>query len=176
MESDQLDMQISNRSTLPFKVFQRCTLDEDTRDSAAMKKMGHVSMEMFRNIFKEGVRHTLMKAQELLGENLPDKIVYVLADSSKIGKFIGSEEILSQLYHSGSFPRIVDLAVCGIHDGETVVWVRPSAHPLTTQLKETWNQPKGSGPFKAAGLMLPSYLWGKGPPFSLSDLEEALLQ
>ncbi len=38
------------------------------------------------------------------------------------------DEVLSFLYRDGTFPRIVDIAVRGIKDGRTFIWVRPSGH------------------------------------------------
>jgi len=45
------------------------------------------------------------------------------------------------------FPRIIDVAVIGLENEETVVFVRPSDHRPSTW-ENTWNLPRGHGPFK----------------------------
>jgi len=131
-----------------------------------------MSYEDFRRLFEKGVRRTLVMAQELVRQNLPPKLSFFLAVGVEPSRRGDADSIVSVLYRSGSFPRIIDLAVCGIEGDETVVWVRPSAHALATNLEQTWNQPPGAGPFKALGLSLPAYLWTRERPFQLSDLKE----
>jgi len=131
--------------------------------------------EDLRKLFEEAVERTLIMAQELVEEELPINFSFLLASSTEANRLEDIEGILTTLYQSGAFPRIVDLSVCGIRENETVLWVRPSAHPLTSDLEQTWNQPPGAGPFKALGLSLPTYLWERERPFNLSDLKEAFL-
>ena len=89
------------------------------------------------------------------------------------GKDLSLDEVLSFLYRDGTFPRIVDIAVRGIKDGRTFIWVRPSGHTYVSDFAQAWNTPVGMGPFKSIGLMLPGFIWQRSRPLSTQDLKEA---
>jgi len=58
------------------------------------------------------------------------------------------DEVLEELYLGpDKFFRIVDVAVLRVLRDRCVVFVRVSGHPPAS-FADTWNQPKGSGPFK----------------------------
>ena len=99
-------------------------------------------------------------------------VIFRFATSKNSRKENSLDFVLEKLYGDGAFPPLVDLAVCGIKDNRTVVWVIPSGFPLTRDLDRTWNQPKGAGPFKAIGLGLPAFISERGGPFRLADLAD----
>ena len=133
----------------------------------------NVSFAQFQRMLLKAVETATSMAQSELREELPGKVVYRLAGDKDSQEEEGIEYILKKLYVDGAFPRVVDVAVCGVKGASTVVWVRPSAHSLTKDLDRTWNQPKGAGPFKPMGVLLPAFIWERSVPFRLKDLVDA---
>ena len=132
-----------------------------------------LSAEEFELMFVRCVEKTVEMAQEEVGEPLPAAFCFELAIRDCAGRELSSEEVLSVLYQSGEFPRLVDVAVRGVTEDSTIIWIRPSAHPLAKTIVETWNDPPGSGPFKPIGLMMPTHFWDRPRPFRISDLKDA---
>ena len=72
------------------------------------------------------------------------------------GKMVSVREALDALYISGDrFYRIVDVGLKPSAGGNRVVFVRVSDHPPGT-FDETWNTPRGMGPFKVLDPARPS--------------------
>ena len=72
-----------------------------------------------------------------------------------------------------TFPQIIDVAVRGIKQEATLIWLRPSGHAYVRDFAQTWNTPVGMGPFKKCGLILPYSLSPRSMSLSVQDLEEA---
>ncbi len=104
---------------------------------------------------------------------LPTQIYLGLEAFEQRGKELSLDEVMLFLYQDGTFPRIIDVAVRGIKNGSTFIWLRPSGHAYVSDFSQTWNTPVGMGPFKNIGLMLPYFIWQRSRPLSIQDLEEA---
>lgn len=133
--------------------------------------MSTLTKETFRDLLLECIRITMDTAQKDIADPLPEKWSLELAAFGQAGKIASLDEVLAFLYVQGTFPRIVDIAVRGFTKDATLIWIRPSAHPYVSDIKETWNQPPGMGPFKSIGLILPKSLWDRPRPFLLHELE-----
>jgi hypothetical protein len=77
------------------------------------------------------------------------------------------------LKRESTFPHIVDIAVRGIREGHTFIWIRPSGHAFVDTFAKTWNTPTGIGPFKSIGLARPTAIYNRLRPLLLRDLQQA---
>lgn len=119
------------------------------------------------------IAQTIHEAQKQVAEPLPEVLCFNLEAFGQSSNDLSFDEVLSFLYREGTFPRIVDIAVQGIKEGCTLLWIHPSGHEYVHDFSQTWNRPAGMGPFKPIGLMLPSLIWERPRPLSLQDLREA---
>ena len=131
------------------------------------------SKEAMRQLLEKCITMTVEEAQKEVSDPLPTQLYLGLEAFGQRGKESSFDEVLSFLYRNGTFPRVVDIAVRGIKDGRTFIWIRPSGHAHVSDFSQTWNTPAGMGPFKNIGLMLPSPIWERPRPLSARDLEEA---
>ncbi len=76
------------------------------------------------------------------------------------------DDVLNYLYRDSAFPVVVDVAVSGVAEGATFVWIRPSGHPFVTEINGTFFQPLETAPFKPV-----AFVWDAPRPLSLRDLE-----
>lgn len=135
--------------------------------------MDTAAYETFRRLLEKGIAYTIEDAQKNVSDPLPKQLHIELMNFGQKGKELSLDEVMSFIYQDGIFPRIVDIAVRGIKDDKTLIWLRASDHTYVSNLDETWNTPKGLGPFKSLGLMLPNAIWLRSRPLSSKDLEEA---
>jgi hypothetical protein len=132
-----------------------------------------VTKEVLRQLLETSISRAVNEAQREIDEPLPIDYYLVLEAFGQQGKELSLDEVLSFLFRNGTFPRIVDVAIRGIKDGRTLIWIRPSGHAYVGDFAQTWNAPVGMGPFKCIGLMLPQLIWQRPRPLSLQDLREA---
>jgi hypothetical protein len=135
--------------------------------------MSAVTKEAARQLLEKCIATTLENVQKQVSDPLPERLNLDLEAFGQRGKELSLDEIMSFLYRDGTFPRVVDIAVRGIKDGRTLVWIRPSGHAYVSDFSQTWNIPAGMGPFKSIGLMLPSVVWERPRPLFTQDLKEA---
>src|SRR5215470_7879922 len=128
--------------------------------------MTTMTYETCRHLLEQCIHVTVEAAQNDLSEPLPPKLCFELGAFGQSGKEISLDEAMQFLYVNGTFPRVVDIAVRGIIDDCTLVWLRPSGHHYVSKLEETWNNPPEMGPFKSVGLMLPHEVWNRPRPLS----------
>ena len=132
-----------------------------------------ITYEALRLLLEKGITTTLVEAQKEVSYTLPQQIYITLGAFRQDDRDLSIEEVMQFLFQEGAFPRVVDIAVRGIKNGRTLIWIRPSDHPYVTTLVETWNTPPGMGPFKSLGLMLPYSIWKRPRPLSYQDMLEA---
>lgn len=135
--------------------------------------MAVVTEETIRRLLDQSIMTAVEEAQQQVSEPLPTQFSIGLEAFGQHGKELSLDEVVSFLYRDGAFPRIVDIAVRGIRNGRTFIWIRPSNHEYVKDFSQTWNTPSGMGPFKSIGLMLPHLIWQRSKPYSLQDLKEA---
>jgi hypothetical protein len=129
--------------------------------------------EFFYEMFEKCVNTTMVNVQQEVVDLLPKQLIYHLPAFGQNKKKLLPNELIDFIYKDGSFPRIVDIAIRGIDDNHTLIWVRPSGHAFVHDFSQTWNTPTGMGPFKSIGLMLPNGIWKRPKPYSLQDLIDA---
>ncbi len=137
-----------------------------------MIKGSSMSREGFRDLFLKCVKAAICAAQGDVCEDLPGEVVFLLSTGKNSRQEESLDSILAKLYGTRGFSPLIDVAVIGVKNLSTVVWVRPSDLPLTKEMGRTWDQPSGTGPFKAIGLLLPAFISEKGGPFLLADLTD----
>jgi hypothetical protein len=135
--------------------------------------MPSVTKEALRQLLSRSIRRALEDAQQHVADPLPRQLYVECANLGQRGQGVSLEEVMAFLYRDGTFPRIVDIAIRGIKNGRTYIWIRASGHPYVSDFAATWNTPPSMGPFKSLSLMLPNTIWQRRRPFSRHDLEEA---
>ena len=135
--------------------------------------MSMVNEETIRQLLEQCIATTVKEVQQQVSEPLPTLLYMGLGAFGQHGKELSLDEIIPFLYRDGTFPRVVDIAVHGIKDERTFIWIRPSGHEYVNDFSQTWNRPPGMGPFNNIGLMMPYSIWKRSKPFSLEDLKEA---
>jgi hypothetical protein len=135
--------------------------------------MSTVTKEALQQLLEKCIINAVVVAQKEIADPLPAQFYLGLGAFGQQEKELSPDEVLSFLFRDGTFPRIVDIAVRGIKDGRTFIWIRPSGHAYVSDFAQTWNTPAGMGPFKSIGLMLPGFLWQYSRPLSIQDLREA---
>jgi hypothetical protein len=135
--------------------------------------MATITREVLYDLLFRCIHISLETAQREVAEPLPEQLRLELPAFGQAGREASLEEVLAALYIDGTFPRVVDVAIRGIINKRTIIWIRPSGHAYVSDITDTWNQPPGTGPFKSIGLSLPKGLWDRPWPISLKDLEDA---
>jgi hypothetical protein len=135
--------------------------------------MSIITKEIIQHLLEKCIRATLENVQRQVSDSLPEQLYLTLEAFGQHEKKLSLDEVMFFLYRDGTFPRIVDIAVRGIKNEHTWVWIRPSGHSYVSDFTQTWNTPEGMGPFKSLGLMLPSEVWRRSRPLSIQDLREA---
>ncbi|SRR5712692_1863470 len=135
--------------------------------------MSTVTQEALQQLLQKCMTIAIDEAQKQVSDPLPIQVYLGLEALKQQGKELSLDEVLFFLYRDGTFPRVVDVAVRGIRDGRTFIWIRPSEHAYVSDLTHTWNTPAGMGPFKSIGLMLPDPIWKRPRPLSTLDLKDA---
>ena len=126
----------------------------------------------FERLFLKGIQRAIDDAQHYISDPLPGQVCFELANFGQSRKTLSFDEIVPFLYKDGYFPQIVDIAVKGIRNEQTLIWVRASDHPFVRDLAQTWNTPPGMGPFKSIGLLFPYDLWKHPRTISVQELKE----
>ena len=137
------------------------------------KSMSAVTKEALQQLFEHCITMVVEDVQKHVSAPLPTRISLGLEAFGQRGKVLSLDEVMHFLYQDGTFPRIVDVAVRGIKQEATLIWLRPSEHAYVSDFSQTWNTPVGMGPFKKCGLILPYSLSQRSMPLSVQDLEEA---
>ncbi len=131
--------------------------------------MQTVTKEAFAELFQQCIAMALEETQKQVADPLPKELYLGLEAFGQHGKALSMEEVLSLLYRDGTFPRIVDIAVRGIREERTFIWIRPSGHAYVKDFTQTWNTPVGMGPFKR---IVSGFLWQRSGLVSTQELKE----
>jgi hypothetical protein len=131
--------------------------------------MQTMTKEAFTELFQKCIAMALEEAQKQVADLLPTELYLGLEAFGQRGKALSLEEVLSFLYRDGTFPRIIDIAVRGIREGRTFIWICPSGHTYVSDFAQTWNTPVGMGPFKR---IVPGFLWQSSGLVSTQKLKE----
>lgn len=135
--------------------------------------MAPIPREEFVHLLVAAAHMSIALAQEQVVGTIPQNIRWELFGFERAGKESSLEDIASILYRDGQFPVIVDVFVTGALEDFTIIRLIVSGRDFVDNIAQTWNTPPGMGPFKALGLMLPTPIWDRPRPLSLSDLKEA---
>jgi hypothetical protein len=132
--------------------------------------MSIITKEALKQLLEKCITTAMYEVQEGISDPLPAQLYLGLEAFGQQGKELSLDEVLSFLYRDGTFPRIVDIAVRGIRDGRTFIWIRPSGHAYVSDFAQTWNTPVGMGPFKS---IISGFLWKPAELLSTQKLKEA---
>ncbi len=136
--------------------------------------METLTREDFRRLFVTCIERAVANAQREVEEPFPGAWCLDPAWSGPGDESWALDDSVDALYVDGHFPRVIDVAVCGVWGDCTMIWVRPSGHAPTRDLAVTYDRPPGMGPFNAAdGVMLPGFIYERARPRQLVDLREA---
>ena len=102
----------------------------------------------FRELFLAKLGRAAELAEARLGHPVPRQFGILRGTPEEDGRRVSLDDALAELWLSETrFYRIIDLAVVELSPSTTWVWARESGHPPSA-FDETWNDPRGSGPFK----------------------------
>ncbi|HUY79063.1 MAG TPA: hypothetical protein VMV29_19985 [Ktedonobacterales bacterium] len=135
--------------------------------------MTALSQEEFKGLFIRAIDDALALAQQACSDVLPQQIKLYVGAFGLDGQEVGIDEAIQLVYHSGSFPVLIDIAVSGITENSTILWIRPSSRPYVTDVEKTYDGVAGLGPFKPLGIMLPYAIYLRPRPWTRKDLEDA---
>jgi hypothetical protein len=127
----------------------------------------------FRALLWLAIDDSIAIAQREVADPLPWAVRLQLLAFEQDGHESTCDAVFARLYRGGAFPRIVDVFVVGLAGSCTIVALRPSGHPYTRNVAETWSASPAMGPFKSLGLRLPVQIRRRPRHLSLRDLEEA---
>lgn len=131
-----------------------------------------VTKETLRQLLEQCIVMAMQEAQKQVAELLLVSLYLGLEAFGQRGKELSLDEVMFFLYRNGTFPRVVDVAVKGMKDERTLIWIRPSDHPYVGDFSQTY-MPEEMGLFKSIGLMVPYTIWERPRPLSVQDLKEA---
>src|SRR5258708_39697087 len=101
--------------------------------------MPAVTEETIRQLLEQCITTTVKEAQQQVSETLPTPLYVGLEAFGQHGKELSLDEVIPFLYRDGTFPKVVDIAVRGIKDERTFIWIRPSGHEYVSDFSQTWN-------------------------------------
>jgi hypothetical protein len=104
--------------------------------------------ESFKNIFLGVVADAIAGAQQLSDRPLLPKFKIELHGGGIGGRVVTLDDALERMFVSESlYFKIIDVGLKKVERDRCIIFVRISDHsPVSFQ--ETWNTPKGNGPFK----------------------------
>lgn len=135
--------------------------------------MTAISRYELQQMLQRAIEASMQIAEQEIAEHLPRNVALELEASGQRGKESTLDFVLSHLNQDDAFPRVVNVAVRGVSQGRTVVWLGPSGDTFVRNFSEAWSDPHETGPFKPVGLMLRPSIWKRPRPLSLRDLEQA---
>lgn len=107
-----------------------------------------MNKEEFKKLFVRSLEIAAHNAEEFLGFKVSRNFKILLYGAGHSGLIITPNKALDVLYlGQDKFFRIVDLSVTEASKNYTTVFLRVSSHE-PSNFDSTWNDPKGSGPFK----------------------------
>jgi hypothetical protein len=102
----------------------------------------------FKKLFLANVRKAITGAQKRLDLSLSEEFDIELHGGGFGGKIVPLDRVIDILWISeDQFNPFIDIAVIAVIGGRAKVFVRPSGYQAT-EFDQTFNTPKGNGPFK----------------------------
>jgi hypothetical protein len=107
-----------------------------------------MNKQEFGQLFLRCARQALASTQKQLDVPLADDFDIELHGAGISGELISCDRAVELMYIGENlFYRIIDIGVKAVIKNRAIIFARISAHhPLS--FEETWNTPKGNGPFK----------------------------
>jgi hypothetical protein len=102
----------------------------------------------FGQLFFSALAQAVLNTETQLQQSVSQSLEIELHGAGEAGTRLSPEEAIEALYIDDlHFYRVIDMAVIESRPAKTCVFVRASAH-TPGSLAQTWNQPRGMGPFK----------------------------
>lgn len=121
-------------------------------------------------------RLTIADAQRWFSEKLPEQ---VLLTTGNLSRLVTPDELVSDILTTADKDRIfaiIDVALRGIIEDYSLIWVNPIVGKYVSDISQTWNYSRGLGPFKPVGLMIPTTELPFLDRFVLGGFREASLK
>jgi hypothetical protein len=107
-----------------------------------------MTRQEFRKLFDQALDLAADNAAQKLKRPVSRNFEIEMHGPSDHSQLLSEDEAFKSLYLGPDrFYRVVDVSVIGVGNDVCRVFVRVSGH-VPASLRETWNQPPGSGPFK----------------------------
>jgi len=102
----------------------------------------------FKSLFEQVIGEAIEKAKARVDETISPNVMIEIHGAGYTGDIISVAQAFDSIYLGDElYWRIIDVTVKRIEPHQTLVFVRVSGHKPTS-FEETWNDPKGYGPFK----------------------------
>ena len=102
----------------------------------------------FLNIYKNALELAVLNVEEKYGHVIPRVFEIEFHGFSPTKRMLTIESSLEEIYiDTDHFYRIIDVSIFKVSSIASTVFVRVSGH-TPVAFEETWNDPKGYGPFK----------------------------
>jgi len=107
-----------------------------------------VREDEFRKLFDSALEKAATAAEQVLRHPVPRVFEIKFHGLAPHTRLLSADLAFEQLYIGPDrFYRVIDVSVCKVTDRVTTIYLVVSGHP-PSPFGQTWNQPKGSGPFK----------------------------
>ena len=102
----------------------------------------------FKSLFERVISEAIDKTKARVDETISPNVMIEIHGAGHTGDIVSVNQAFESIYLGDElYWRIIDVAVKSIELNQTLVFVRVSGHKPTS-FEETWNDPKGYGPFK----------------------------
>ena len=102
----------------------------------------------FKKIFEEALEEAARFADSVLEQKVPRAFQIKLYGAGVSGDLLPPDIACDKIYlNSEEFYRIIDVSLVEVGSQTSTIFVRVSGHK-PSKFEETWNTPKGKGPFK----------------------------
>ena len=107
-----------------------------------------MTKDEFRTLYERALDVAAQNAEAKLRCSVPRNFQIELHGGAPSARTLSKDEAFEEIYLGpDSFYRVIDLSVCRVEHGLSIVYMVISGH-RPGPLDQTWNQPPGNGPFK----------------------------
>jgi hypothetical protein len=102
----------------------------------------------FKSLFKQSINEAIDKTRSRVDEVISSNLMIELHGLGHTGDIISIDQAFDSIYLSDDlYWRVINISVKEIKPDHTIIFVRVGG-PKPASFEETWNDPKGYGPFR----------------------------
>lgn len=102
----------------------------------------------FKSLFEQAISEAIDKTQKRVNKTISSNVMIEIHGAGHTGDIVSIDQAFDSIYLGDElYWRIIDVTAKSSDANQTIVFVRVSGHKPTS-FEETYNAPKGYGPFK----------------------------